>query len=633
MFRTRGAVERSDVRAARQRQAGDFMHTARCLEQEGKLREAVAVLEEGLRGLSGTERSRELNLMRADLLLRMGRATSAIEILSSLPLNDRVIELLEREGLHGDAVRLYLEQGRIEEASRVALRAPNPERLHAQILLRTGRPAEAGHLLARQGLTREAAEAYELAEDWSRAAYRWEAAGELLRAAEAYEKARRPRDAARCYMAAGMPERAAKLSSPGSRPDPPKGRTARPNPNLEAARRSLAAGDKARAASLLLQIQRDEADFAAGTLLLVPLLIEEGFCREALDRLRTMPLGGEAAMEIERHYLEGRCLAAMGQKGDAIACFEWVLERAPGYRETAQRLDELRPPVPAARPAGPAQEVTAELPVVGRVLAGRYEIAALLGQGGMGRVYKAHDLELDEAVAIKTVLTSDGQDPAEQTRLLREIQICRRISHPNVVRTHDIGRFPGGLFITMEYIEGRDLHTLIAEEKPLPFARIRFLLSEIAAGLHEAHCQGVIHRDLKPDNVLVTESRVKILDFGIAAMSGLGARITQAGFVMGTPMYISPDQILGQELDGRSDLYSLGLIAYSLIAGRDPYDLVEPSLLLIKQLHETPRDVRKWRPETPEPWVELLGRLLAKNPEDRYQTGQEVLDVLAKLPL
>jgi len=201
------------------------------------------------------------------------------------------------------------------------------------------------------------------------------------------------------------------------------------------------------------------------------------------------------------------------------------------------------------------------------------------------------------------------------------------------VRIYDIGRFPGGLFVTMEHLEGRGLDTVIAEDLPLPFERIRSLLTEIASGLHEAHSQGIIHRDLKPANVIVTASRVKILDFGIASMSGLGARLTQTGIVMGTPMYISPDQILGHEPDSRSDLYSLGVIAYTLIAGREPYDAAEATLLLLKQLHAQAPHIQRFRPETPAPWAALLDRLLAKNPEHRCQSAQEVLAVLQGLPV
>ena len=252
----------------------------------------------------------------------------------------------------------------------------------------------------------------------------------------------------------------------------------------------------------------------------------------------------------------------------------------------------------------------------------------------MGRVYKAYDRDLDEIVAIKTVLRPASPDEA---RLFREVQICRRISHPNVVRVYDLGRFPGGIFVTMEHLEGRNLERVVEEEAPLGFERIRDILTEVAAGLHEAHSLGVVHRDLKPANVMVTATRVKILDFGIASMASMGctdgeARLTQAGFIMGSPMYMSPDQLRGNELDGRSDLYSFGILAYVLIAGREPFQNADPTVLALKQLREPHPDVRLLRPETPASWAAFLDRLLAKNPEDRHQSAREVLDLLTGLP-
>jgi serine/threonine protein kinase len=185
----------------------------------------------------------------------------------------------------------------------------------------------------------------------------------------------------------------------------------------------------------------------------------------------------------------------------------------------------------------------------------------------------------------------------------------------------------------MEYLEGRRLDRVIAEESPLPYARIRELLAELAAGLREAHSLGVVHRDLKPSNVLITASRLKILDFGIAATAGAQARLTRAGFIMGSPMFMSPDQILGHPPDARTDLYSLGLLAYCMITGREPFVGVEPYALVHKQLREAPPDVRLFRPDVPAAWLALLAGLLAKKREKRFQSAQEVLDALAELPV
>jgi serine/threonine-protein kinase len=300
-----------------------------------------------------------------------------------------------------------------------------------------------------------------------------------------------------------------------------------------------------------------------------------------------------------------------------------ALALVPNHVERRRRLGWLRegsqPPL-----VPPDDDVL----IRGSRIAGRYEVLSLLGRGGMGRVYKAHDRELDEVVAIKTVLQPATSDEA---RLFREVQICRRISHPNVVRVYDLGRFPGGIFVTMEHLEGRNLELLIEEESPLPFERIRAILTGVASGLREAHSLGVIHRDLKPANVMVTATRVKILDFGIASMQDGDPRLTQVGFVMGSPMYMSPDQLQGRELDGRSDLYSLGILAYTLIGGREPFAHSDPTVLALKQIREKHADIRGLRPETPAPWVAFLDRLLAKEPEERFQSPQEVLDALAEL--
>ena len=626
------------------KQAGAWPRAARCYEEVGKLREALQVLEEGVRKLEGGfggsaaagSSVEELKLLQADLLIRLGRGESVPKLLGSLRPSPRIADLYERGGLHTEAVRCQLDLGRVEEAARIAASSPNRERLQAQIYLRVGRPVEAGDLFAQLGLAREAAQAYEAGQAWGRAAYRWEAAGEPLRAAEAYEKAGRLRDAGRCFEAAGQPRRAAEVYARAGDVAQAASIHARKGQAVEAARKYLAAGDQVRAASVLIQMQPSEADYAEGAILLAPLLIAEKFHEDALARLERIPQGGIPAggtppLALEYDYWRARALEALGRSEAAQASYERVVKRDPGHRDAKQRLEVLRPTTLAVPVLAGTPGTAFTSPVPGGRLAGRYELLSELGRGGMGRVYKARDLELGEIVAVKTMLTRAEGGFGDEERLLREVQICRRISHPNVVRVYDLGRFPGGLFVTMEYIEGSTLDELLAFEAPLPFARIRSILLEIASGLHEAHSQGVVHRDLKPANVFVAADRVKILDFGIASMSGLGTRLTQVGFVMGTPMYMSPEQIQSQELDGRSDLYSLGVVAYTLIAGREPFDSDQATLLVLQHLQKGPPDIRTFRPETPESWVALLARLLEKRPEDRFQSAQELSAALARL--
>ncbi|MEA2559988.1 MAG: eukaryotic-like serine/threonine-protein kinase [Acidobacteriota bacterium] len=618
---------RDPIRAAKlYERAGDRLEAARCYRSAGKPREALQLLEEG----SKTPQQEETILLRAELLRQLGRDTAATALLASIPPSLRAAELLERSGQIEQAVYYYLDLGETEKATRAAAKHSDRDRLLARIYLRSGRAIEAGHLFAQIGLTREAAEAYETGRDWGSAAYRWEAAREPRRAAEAYEKAGRLRDAARCFAAAGLPERAAELAEravkASDRAPKPAPAAGKPGKVLEVASRHLAAGEKARAAAVLLQIGPGEPDFARAAVLLAPLLLDERFYDEALGRLRQVPpdAGGDRPLACERYHWEGRTLEAMGDFAAAQESYEVALALVPNHVESRRRLGWLRegsqPPV-----VPPDDDVL----IRGSRIADRYEVLSLLGRGGMGRVYKAHDRELDEVVAIKTVLQPATSDEA---RLFREVQICRRISHPNVVRVYDLGRFPGGIFVTMEHLEGRNLELLIEEESPLPFERIRAILTGVASGLREAHSLGVIHRDLKPANIMVTATRVKILDFGIASMQDGDPRLTQAGFVMGSPMYMSPDQLQGRELDGRSDLYSLGILAYTLIGGREPFHDSDPTVLALKQLREKHPDIRGLRSETPAAWAAFLDRLLAKEPEERFQSAQEVLDALAELP-
>ena len=335
--------------------------------------------------------------------------------------------------------------------------------------------------------------------------------------------------------------------------------------------------------------------------------------------------------------LRARMPEGWRDRGDEPGKVEW-----PDDVQTAVGGSALRVLVRALASDPLKRPSTAELAaalssaglVPGQILADRYEILGELGRGGMSRVYKARDRAFpDEEVAIKTLLTPALGRSDDEERLMREVQICRKISHPNVVRVHDYGRFPGGIFVTMELLDGPGLDTMIERKKPLAIARVREILKGIAAALSEAHRLKIIHRDLKPSNVILVDERVKVLDFGIARMGdSSAANLTRTGEVVGSPMFMAPEQIQGQPLAGTCDLYALGVIAFTLLTGREPFLADTTTAIVMKHLHEPPPDARGLRPELPQEWVDLLAKLLAKKPTERYQSADELIGVLYQLP-
>ena len=268
--------------------------------------------------------------------------------------------------------------------------------------------------------------------------------------------------------------------------------------------------------------------------------------------------------------------------------------------------------------------------VPGSTIAKRYHIKEALGAGGMGTVYRAHDAELDEVVAIKTLRPEIlSQDPTALERFKGEIRLARRISHRNVVRTHDLGEINGVYFISMEYVEGKSLKELIRARGRLPAATTLTVAKQLLRALEVAHEQGVIHRDVKPQNVAVTPDGVlKVMDFGIARLAKRTQGVTQAGMVVGTPEYMAPEQLLGDDVDARADLYSAGVVLYECLTGQLPFNADSPITLITKVLEEVPASPRSISPDIPASLADLVVRALDKDPNKRPQTATAFHDLL-----
>jgi eukaryotic-like serine/threonine-protein kinase len=314
-------------------------------------------------------------------------------------------------------------------------------------------------------------------------------------------------------------------------------------------------------------------------------------------------------------------------------------ERAPmTERKKAPELDDTvaaRDPQRAATTTGTRVNPSVLPPSMSsEKLAGRYEILSLLGSGGMGTVYRAKDLELDEIVALKVLRPELARDAAMLARFRQEVKLARRVTHPNVARTFDIGEHGEHRFLTMELVEGASLADALATGTPMPLPRIVEIAQAMCAGLTAAHTAGVVHRDLKPENVLLgNDGRVRITDFGVARLADAttGAQRTQGGAI-GTPAYMAPEQVEAvQDIDARADIYALGAILFELWTGRRAWEGDSAYAVAARRLIEPPRDPRTLRPEIPEAAAVLILKCLAKDRDARCQSAADVAAALGRI--
>ena len=260
-----------------------------------------------------------------------------------------------------------------------------------------------------------------------------------------------------------------------------------------------------------------------------------------------------------------------------------------------------------------------------------YLIEAELGRGGMAAVFQALDIRLNRRVAIKVLPPDLAFNPAVRSRFLREAQMAAGLSHPNIVPIYMVDEVEGVVFFVMALVDGESVAARLKREGSFPVEEARAIVSQVADALDCAHRQGLVHRDIKPDNILLDRAtrRPMVTDFGIARAAAEEQRLTVTGMAVGTPAYMSPEQAMGdRDVDGRSDIYSLGIVAYQMLAGETPFKATNTPAMLMKHVSEPPPPLRGRRQDLPSSFALAVERALAKRPEDRFRTGAEMRDAL-----
>jgi len=267
----------------------------------------------------------------------------------------------------------------------------------------------------------------------------------------------------------------------------------------------------------------------------------------------------------------------------------------------------------------------------GILFAGRYELIEELGKGGMGKVYRVEDKKIKEEVALKLLKPEIAADKKTIERFSNELKMARKIAHRNVCKMYYLGEEKGTHYITMEYVSGEDLKSFIRRVGQLPVGKAISIAKEVCEGITEAHRLGIIHRDLKPSNIMIDkEGNARIMDFGIAR-SIKAKGITGSGVMIGTPEYMSPEQVEGKETDQRSDIYSLGIILYEMVTGRVPFEGDTPFTVGVKHKSEIPKDPKELNIQIPDDLNRVILRCLEKEKEKRYQSAVEVRSELTRI--
>ncbi|MCX8037282.1 MAG: protein kinase [Candidatus Sumerlaeia bacterium] len=535
-------------------------------------------------------------------------------------------ELYEALGAHDKAYELFKEIGDYERAAKVKQLAGD-EMAAARYYEVAGQHLTAARLYEKQGNLRMAALCYGRAGESEKAAHLYEQMNDWILAADFYDQAGHHKKAGQLFKKVGQIDRAVACFDQHCQSNPGDAEA-----RFELGRMGFELGQYDKAIRELQMLTEDPTHRRESLKLLGECFVRKNLFDVAIDRLNEA-LGKDpkpSRDNIDIYYALGCAQESAGRFQEAKTVFSKIIAIDYYYRDIQERLKRAehlsqqqshgKIAHPSPVPAGPGTTVMLS---PGEKSTERYQIIRKLGQGGMGVVYLALDKRLNRQVAWKVLPAQMAGKPDIQQRLLREARAAAQLSSKYIVSIYDIVTEPDSCFITMEYIEGTSLRKRMEETGPLPVGDVLRLSAQIAEALDVAHKAGVIHRDVKPENVMIDARTgdAKMVDFGLARLAG-DIQLTQEGMIMGTAWYMSPEQIRAKPVDHRTDIYSFGVMLFEMLTGRPPFT---GDNVFGQHLHHAAPLVSQIRPETPEVLVGIVQECLQKEPKDRPADCAQIL--------
>ncbi len=573
----------------------------------------------------------------------------SIECFKKVGKHERAAEVLERGGLYKEAAMLFAESKNYKRAGDLFAKAgefldsaqcyekagmfQDASRMRARYHEKRGEILESARIYETIGDLNSAATIYEKGGNIEKAAELFLKSGEFLKAGELYEKSGNIILAAEAYEKAGDLKKSADLYHRCGNRQKEMELLERSQQYLILARRYREQGLNESVISTLQKVPQSSPDYIEAVKLLAQTFKEKGEFTLAISKYREALSGGKVTEDnIESFYELALLYEKTGEIVEAMKIYEDILKVQYHYRDVVQRVRSLKEKeqIQGLRPAEKMEQLYAETKYMIKEKPPskkKYEILGELGRGAMGIVYKARDTILQRIVALKVMPKFNLDNPQISEKFLEEARTAAKLNHPNIVTVYEAGDEEGDLFIAMEYIEGSNLKQLLLQKKPIPLQGVLFISAQICKGLGYAHENKVVHRDIKPTNIMWTPKKlVKILDFGLAkVIQEMASTVTIVG---GTPHYMSPEQTLGERVDYRTDIYSLGVTIFEMATGRLPFSKGD---IGYHHVHTPPPDPREFNSNIPDALAEIILKCMAKRPEERYQSAFEIFDELKKI--